>query len=142
MHADLLAGSGSGTGLGNQAIFANGQRDTSNSFTLNAISGNNLFNGNSSSQVSGNRFVLNNGENCNNSSGEIQTSTSVYDAIGEALPTPVTTKKAEIARGPLSPSCSPCPEGIDRGCRIWEVNGEGHNIFIQIVSPSGNMIAY
>jgi len=51
VNADLLGGSGSNTGLGNQAIWANGQRDTSNSFTLNAISGNNLFNGKTTSQV-------------------------------------------------------------------------------------------
>src|SRR5260370_30666672 len=33
VNADLLGGSGTNTGLGNQNIFANGQRDTSNSFT-------------------------------------------------------------------------------------------------------------
>jgi hypothetical protein len=38
VNADLLGGSGTNAGLGNQAIWANGQRDTSNSFTLNAIS--------------------------------------------------------------------------------------------------------
>ena len=63
MHADFLGGAGSNTGLGNQAIFANGNRDTSNSFSLNGVSTNNLFNGNSTSQVGENRFVLNTGEN-------------------------------------------------------------------------------
>ena len=63
VHADFLGGAGSNTGLGNQAIFANGQRDTSNSFSLNGVSTNNLFNGNSTSQVGENRFVLNTGEN-------------------------------------------------------------------------------
>ena len=47
VHADFLGGAGSNAGLGNQAIFANGHRDTSNSFSLNGISTNNLFNGNS-----------------------------------------------------------------------------------------------
>ena len=37
VHADMLGGAGSNAGLGNQAIFANGQRDTSNSFSLNGI---------------------------------------------------------------------------------------------------------
>jgi len=87
VHADFLGGSGSNAGLGNQAIFANGQRDTSNSFSLNGISTNNLFNGNSTSQVGENRFVLNTGENFG-AGGEIQTSTSVYGAIGQALPSP------------------------------------------------------
>jgi hypothetical protein len=63
VHADFLGGGGTNTGLGNTAIFANGQRDTSNSFSLNGISTNNLFNGNSTSQVGENRFVLNTGEN-------------------------------------------------------------------------------
>jgi len=44
VHADFLGGAGSNSGLGNQAIFANGQRDTSNSFSLNGIGTNNLFN--------------------------------------------------------------------------------------------------
>ncbi len=56
VHADFLGGSGANSGLGNQAIFSNGQRDTSNSFSLNGISTNNLFNGNSTSQVGENRF--------------------------------------------------------------------------------------
>ena len=34
VHADFLAGSGANAGLGNQAIFSNGNRDTSNSFSL------------------------------------------------------------------------------------------------------------
>jgi len=48
---------------------------------------NNLFNGKSSSSVSANRFVLNTGENFS-AGGKIQTSTSVYSAIGQALPSP------------------------------------------------------
>jgi hypothetical protein len=51
VHADFLGGAGSESGLGNQAIFANGNRDTSNSFSLDGITTNNLFNGNSASQV-------------------------------------------------------------------------------------------
>ncbi len=61
VNADFLGGAGSNAGLGNQAIFANGQRDTSNSFSVNGVSTNNLFNGNSTSQVGENRFVLNTG---------------------------------------------------------------------------------
>jgi hypothetical protein len=124
VHADLLAGSGSGTGLGNQAIFANGQRDTSNSFTLNAISGNNLFNGNSTSQVSGNRFVLNTGENFNNSSGEIQTSTSVYDAIGEALPTPPQETLEELR---VNTSMYDASQGSNSGAHIGLITKSGTN---------------
>ncbi|HUC86350.1 MAG TPA: carboxypeptidase-like regulatory domain-containing protein, partial [Candidatus Acidoferrales bacterium] len=71
VHADFVSGGGANTGLGNQAIFSNGQRDTSNSFSLNGISTDNLFNGNSASQVGENRFVLNTGESFG-SGGAIQ----------------------------------------------------------------------
>ncbi len=95
VHADFLQGGGANTGLGNQAIFANGNRESSNSFSLNGISTNNLFNGNSASSVGENRFVLNTGENFG-PGGAIQ-STSIYDAIGQALPTPPPDAIQEIA---------------------------------------------
>jgi len=88
VNADFLTGSGSNAGLGNQNIFANGQRDTSNSFIVKGDQANNLFNGKSSSGVADNRSVLNTGENFSSIGGEIQTSTSVYSAIGQALPSP------------------------------------------------------
>jgi hypothetical protein len=85
--ADFLSGSGSNEGLGNQGIVANGQRDTSNSFTFNSVNANNLFNGNSTSNISDSRFTLNTGE-IFGAGGQVQTNTSVFDAIGEGLPTP------------------------------------------------------
>src|SRR4029077_10630226 len=87
VNADLLNTTGTNAGLGNQSIWANGQRDTSNSFNFNGVSANNIFNGKSSSQLSANRVVLNTGETFG-SGGDIQTATSVYGAIGQALPTP------------------------------------------------------
>jgi hypothetical protein len=93
--ADFLSGSGSNEGLGNQGIVANGQRDTSNSFTFNSVNANNLFNGNSTSNVADSRFTLNTGE-VFGTSGQVQTSTSVYDSIGEGLPTPPTESIQEL----------------------------------------------
>ena len=87
MSADFLNGSGSNAGLGNQAIWSNGQRDSSNSFTINGASADNLFNGKSSSGVASNRFTSNTGTG-NLPGGDLQTSGSVYDAIGQGLPTP------------------------------------------------------
>lgn len=87
VNADFLAGTGTDTGLGNQNIWANGQRLSSNTFTFDGVMANNLFNGASSSQVAANRAVLNTGESFQNG-GVIQTNTSIFDAIGEALPTP------------------------------------------------------
>ncbi|HEX4001348.1 MAG TPA: TonB-dependent receptor [Candidatus Acidoferrales bacterium] len=85
--ADFLSGSGSNEGLGNQGIWANGQRDTSNSFTFNSVNADNLFNGNSTSNMADSRFTLNTGE-VFGAGGQVQTNTSVYDAVGEGLPTP------------------------------------------------------
>jgi hypothetical protein len=85
--ADFLSGAGSNEGLGNQGIYANGQRDTSNSFTFNSVNANNLFNGDSASNIADSRFILNTGE-VFGAGGLVQTNTSVFDSIGEGLPTP------------------------------------------------------
>lgn len=123
VHADFLGGAGSNAGLGNQAIFANGQRDTSNSFSLNGISTNNLFNGNSTSQVGENRFVLNTGENLG-AGGEIQTSTSVYGAIGQALPTPPTEAIQEIS---VNAAMYDATQGANSGAHIGVITKSGTN---------------
>ncbi|HKV25565.1 MAG TPA: TonB-dependent receptor [Candidatus Acidoferrum sp.] len=123
VHADFLGGSGSNSGLGNQAIFANGNRDTSNSFSLNGTSTNNLFNGNSTSQVGENRFVLNTGENFG-AAGSIQTSTSVYGAIGQALPTPPPDAISEIT---VNASMYDATQGNNSGAHIDVVTKSGTN---------------
>jgi hypothetical protein len=87
VSADFLSGSGTNEGLGNQGIVANGQRDTSNLFTFNGVNANNLFNGNSTSNIADSRFTANTGE-VFGTSGQVQTNSSVFDAIGQALPTP------------------------------------------------------
>lgn len=123
VHADFLGGAGSNAGLGNQAIFANGQRDTSNSFSLNGISTNNLFNGNSTSQVGENRFVLNTGENFG-AGGEIQTSTSVYSAIGQALPTPPPEAIQEIS---VNAAMYDASQGANSGAHVSVITKSGTN---------------
>ncbi len=123
VHADFLEGSGANAGLGNQAIFANGNRDTSNSFSLNGVSTNNLFNGNSTSQVGENRFVLNTGENFG-AGGVIQTSTSVYGAIGQALPTPPTDAIQEIA---VNAAMFDATQGNNSGAHVSVLTKSGTN---------------
>jgi hypothetical protein len=123
VHADFLGGAGSNSGLGNQAIFANGNRDTSNSFSLNGVSTNNLFNGKTTSQVGENRFVLNTGENFG-AGGAIQTSTSVYAAIGQALPTPPTDAIQEIA---VNASMYDATQGNNSGAHISVLTKSGTN---------------
>ena len=123
VHADFLGGAGSNSGLGNQAIYANGNRDTSNSFSLNGTGTNNLFNGNSTSQVGENRFVLNTGENFG-AGGTIQTSTSVYGAIGQALPTPPPDAIQEIT---VNASMYDATQGNNSGAQISVDTRSGTN---------------
>lgn len=96
VHADFLGGGGTDAGLGNRAIFANGQRDTSNGFSMNGINTNNLFSGNTSSEVGENRYIDDTG-GAFGAGGAIVTSTSVYNAIGQALPTPAPETIQEVA---------------------------------------------
>src|SRR5579863_143269 len=123
VNADLLSGSGSNTGLGNQNIFANGQRDTSNSFSLNSVTATNLFNGKSSSQVSDNRLTLNTGETFLGG-GQIFTGTSVYDAIGEALPSPPPETIEEIQ---VNTSMYDASQGANSGAHIGLTTKSGTN---------------
>ncbi len=125
VNADFLGGSGTNAGLGNQAIFANGQRDTSNSFSLNGVSTNNLFNGNSTSQVGENRFVLNTGESFG-AGGTIITATSVYSAIGEALPTPAPEMIQEIR---VNAAMYDATQGSNSGAHIGVTTKSGTNDF-------------
>src|ERR1700736_4777205 len=61
VNAELPGGTGVNSGLGNAPIWANGERDTSNSFLLNGVDASNLFNGKSTSQVLSARVVNNTG---------------------------------------------------------------------------------
>ena len=124
VNADFLTGSGSNAGLGNQNIFANGQRDTSNSFTLNGVQLNNLFNGKSSSGVADNRAVLNTGESFSAVGSEIQTSTSVYSAIGESIPSPPQETLEEVR---VNTSMYDATEGSYSGAHISMQTRTGSN---------------
>jgi hypothetical protein len=127
VNADFLNTSGSNAGFGNQAIWANGQRDTSNSFSLNGMNANNIFNGKSTSQVPSSRVAVNIGENGNSSSnpsGEIQTSTSVYGAIGQALPTPPPETIQEIS---VNSAMYDASQGANSGAHIALQTKSGTN---------------
>jgi len=126
VNADFLTGSGSNAGLGNQNIFANGQRDTSNSFIVNGVQANNIFNGKSSSGVADNRAVLNTGEVPlgNSLGGEVQTLTAVYSAIGQALPSPPPETIEEIR---VNTSMYDASEGGYSGAHITTLTRSGTN---------------
>jgi len=129
VSADLLSGSGTNAGLGNENIWANGQRDTSNSFSFNGVNSNNIFNGKSSSQVAANRFVLSTGENFlpqSGGGGDIQTSTSVYNAIGQGLPSapPETIEELRVNTSMYDSS-----QGGNSGAHIEQITKSGTNGF-------------
>jgi hypothetical protein len=123
--ADFLSGSGTNEGLGNQGIVANGQRDTSNSFTFNSVNANNLFNGNSTSNISDSRFTLNTGETFG-VDGQVQTNTSVFDAIGEGLPTPPTETIQELQ---VTTSMYDASMGQNAGAHVELTTISGSNQF-------------
>lgn len=123
VSADFLAGTSSNSGLGNQPIWANGQRDSSNSFTVNGVNSDNLFSGKSGSQVDSSRFTLNTGQG-NSVAGEVRTSTSVYDAIGQALPSPPqeTLQEMRVTTGMFDAT-----QGARSGAHIALVTKSGSN---------------
>jgi hypothetical protein len=125
VNADLLASSGTNAGLGNQSIWANGQRDTSNSLSLNGVTADNIFNGKTSSQVAPNRLLFNVGEGTSNQiDGEIQTSTSVYAAIGQAIPSPPQETIEELH---VNTSMYDASEGANSGAHIALLTKSGTN---------------
>ena len=95
VNADFLGGTGSNTGLGNQAIWANGQRDSSNSIVVNGVNADNLFNGKTTSQVDSTRYTSNTGQG-STIGGQGITGTSVFDGIGQSLPSPPQETLQEI----------------------------------------------
>jgi len=96
VSAELSGGAGVNSGLGNAPIWANGQRDTSNTIQLNGVDASNLFNGKSTSQVTSLRVVNNAGGGNNGAGGVIQSSASVYLSIGNAIPSPAPETIEEV----------------------------------------------
>jgi hypothetical protein len=97
VNAELSGGTGSNSGLGNAPIWANGQRDTSNSFSLNGVDASNLFNGKSTSQVPSARVINSTGVSSSIGAGGVIPSTaSIYLSIGNAIPTPAPEMLEEV----------------------------------------------
>jgi hypothetical protein len=126
VNAELPAGTGANAGLGNQPIWANGQRDTSNSFLLNGVDASNFFNGKSTSQVASARVVNNTGVSgaASVSAAVIQSSASPYLAIGQALPTPAPETIAEVR---VNTSMYDAQQGSTSGAHIDMSTASGTN---------------
>ncbi len=125
VNAELLSGSGTNAGLGNQEVWANGQRDTSNSISFNGIGADNIFNGKTSSSVGEARFTFNTGEHFL-VGGQVQTNTSVYDAIGQGLPTPPPETIEELR---VNTSMYDASQGANSGAHIELITRSGTNQF-------------
>ena len=126
VSAELPGGTGANSGLGNQPIWANGQRDTSNSFQLNGVDSSNLFNGKSTSQVASARIVNNTGVGNIGAGGTQQSSASVYLAIGQALPTPAPETIQEVR---VNASMYDAQQGSTSGAHIDLSTSSGTNAY-------------
>jgi hypothetical protein len=124
VNAELSGGTGSNSGLGNQPIWANGQRDTSNSFLLNGVDASNLFNGKSTSQVTSSRVINNTGAGIGGAGGVIQSSASIYLSIGNALPTPAPESISEVR---VNASMYDAQQGSSSGAHIDMSTASGSN---------------
>jgi hypothetical protein len=103
VNAELPSGTGANDGLGNLPIWANGQRDTSNSFSLNGVDSSNLFNGKSTSQVGSARVINSTGVSSSTGAGGIiPSAASIYLSIGNAIPTPAPETIQEVR---VTPPC-------------------------------------
>ena len=127
MNAELPGGSGSLSGLGNPPIWANGQRDTSNSFSLNGVDASNLFNGKSTSQVASARVINSTGASTSTGGGGvIQTTASVYLSIGNAIPTPAPETIEEVR---VNASMYDAQQGSTSGAHIDMSTSSGTNSY-------------
>ncbi|HWX92332.1 MAG TPA: TonB-dependent receptor [Terriglobales bacterium] len=126
VNAELSNGTGANAGLGNQPIWANGQRDTSNTFQLNGVDASNLFNGKSTSSVASARIVNNTGiAGASSTTAEVlQSSASPYLAIGQALPTPAPETVEEFR---VNTSMYDAQQGSTSGAHIDMSTSSGTN---------------
>jgi hypothetical protein len=125
VSAELSGGTGANSGLGNAPIWANGQRDTSNSFSLNGVDVSNLFNGKSTSQVPSARVINSTGvSSSTGAGGVIPTAASIYLSIGNALPTPAPEMLQEVR---VNASMYDAQQGSTSGAHIDMSTASGTN---------------
>ncbi|MFZ0980400.1 MAG: carboxypeptidase-like regulatory domain-containing protein, partial [Candidatus Acidiferrales bacterium] len=126
VNSELSSGTGVNQGLGNNPIWANGQRDTSNTFLLNGVDASNLFNGKSTSSVASARVVNNTGvAGAGSTTAEpIQSTASPYLAIGQALPTPAPETIQEVR---VNTSMYDAQQGSTSGAHIDLSTASGTN---------------
>ncbi len=125
VNAELSPGTGANAGLGNPPIWANGQRDTSNSFSLNGVDASNLFNGKSTSEVGSARVINSTGVSTSQGAGGvIQSAASIYLSIGNAIPTPSPEMIEEVR---VNASMYDAEQGSTSGAHIDMSTASGTN---------------
>ena len=124
VNAELPGGTGANSGLGNAPIWANGQRDTSNSFLLNGVDASNLFNGKSTSQSGSARVVNGTGVGNSSAGGVEQSSASIYLSVGNALPSPAPETIQEVR---VNASMYDAQQGATSGAHIDVSTASGTN---------------
>lgn len=125
VSSQLLSGVGTDAGLGNQPIWSNGQRDTSNTFTVNGVDVTNLFNGKSSSQDVSQRYQFNIGEGAS-TGGQAQDNISVYGSNGNGLASPPPEFMQEIT---VTTSMYDAQQGQTSGAHVEVSTSTGTNAF-------------
>jgi hypothetical protein len=127
VNEELPAGTGANAGLGNQPVWANGQRDTSNTFLLNGVDAKNIFNGKTTSQVTSSRVVNETGVATSSalSALPVQSSASVYLAIGESIPSPAPETIQEVR---VNTSMYDAQQGSTSGAHIDMSTASGTNV--------------
>ena len=123
VNAELLSNLDSNAGLGNQPIWANGQRDTSNTFQVNGVDSTNLFNGKSSSGSNSQRYNFNIGS-APTVGGSFSVGTSVYGSNGNSLPSPPPEFTQELR---VNASMYDAQQGATSGAQIDVNTSTGTN---------------
>ena len=125
VNAELSPGTGANEGLGNLPIWANGQRDTSNTFSLNGVDASNLFNGKSTSSVGSARVINSTGvSSSNGAGGVIPSAASIYLSIGNAIPTPAPETLQEVR---VNASMYDAQQGSTSGAHVDISTASGTN---------------
>ncbi len=137
VSSQLLNGVGTDAGLGNQPIWANGQRATDNTITVNGVDVGNLFNGQTSSQDTSQRFQFNIGEG-NTTGGQTQDNVSVYGSNGNGLASPPPEFMQELN---VTTSMYDAQQGQTSGAHVTVSTSTGTNAFHgQLYGILGNNI--
>lgn len=123
VNAELLSNLDTNAGIGNQPIWANGQRDTSNTFQVNGVDSTNLFNGKSSSGASSQRYNFNIGS-APTVGGSFSVGTSVYGSNGNSLPSPPPEFMQELR---VNTSMYDAQQGATSGAQIDVNTATGTN---------------